>query len=121
MAGISIVLAEFLACILNQRLNFVKMSLVLMVLVLSVLSWLQSIVWRTNMTLWSHAVKVSPESSYALGFLGMTYLKQGDSMQALPLLERAAKNPFNSQAQLALKYAKVKVRSQLHKKTKETR
>jgi len=61
-----------------------------------ILTWQQERVWRTPETLWTQAVRVSPTSSHALGFLGAVKMDQGNYMEAFQLDTRAlAANPAN--------------------------
>jgi len=56
------------------------------------LTWTQNRVWASNITLWEHAVKVSPESTAALNNVGAAYMEKGDWDKALVYFGRAARN-----------------------------
>lgn len=69
------------------------------VLLLSVLTWQQNEVWRTEESLWENAVTVSPQSSFALNNLGNIYLLKNELLKAIPLYERACQvDPLNPTA-----------------------
>jgi tetratricopeptide (TPR) repeat protein len=62
----------------------------------AVLSWQQNRVWQSPRTLWAHALKVSPESSFALNNMGNLTLERGDAKGAKDYYQRAARvNPLN--------------------------
>lgn len=69
--------------------------LLVVVGVLSCLTWQQNGVWKNSETLWKNALKVSPESTFTLNNLGFMALMSGDYSSARSLLERAQRNRFN--------------------------
>jgi tetratricopeptide (TPR) repeat protein len=75
---------------------FLLLTLVAVSGALAVSSWKQCGVWRSSITLWSHAVESyleTPGSSinraYAFHYRGLAYLKEGESVRALSDLNRA--------------------------------
>ncbi len=54
------------------------------------LTWQQNGYWHSNMTLWSRAVEVNPESTTALNNLGAAYLVEGERREAIKYFKRAA-------------------------------
>lgn len=63
------------------------------------LTWRQNSVWRSPETLWSHAVEVSPDSSFALNNMGNIHLLRGETGAASAYYERAVEaNPINATA-----------------------
>ena len=68
-------------------------------LLLAGLTWQQNQVWFSPKTLWEHAVKVSPESSFALNNMGNLSLQAGDIAAAANYYQRSAEvNPLNPTA-----------------------
>lgn len=100
MAGMA-VLSCYLLDLVPRRLSALRWSaLAVCVLILALLTWRQDQTWRDELSLWSHAVKVSPDSVYALNNLGAEYGNMGQIAKALELVGRAAQNPFYKGAQL---------------------
>lgn len=76
-----------------------RMAAMLLVTVLAVLCWQQNRVWLSVESLWTQAVKVSPNSSFALNNLGNVYLLRGELLPAKELYERSATvDPVNPTA-----------------------
>ncbi len=67
---------------------------------LMTLTWQQNLVWQSQFSLYSQAVKVSPQSPYALNNLGVYLWKRGERQKALTVIEKAAQNPFYYEAQV---------------------
>ena len=63
---------------------------VAMVLILSVIAFIQAGLWRDSQALWRHALAANRSSGLAHGNLGATLLNDGKVAEALPLLTRAA-------------------------------
>lgn len=62
--------------------------------VFSVLTVQQGMVWKNNMTLWAHALKVNPNSARAVSNVGQLFHKD-DSERMLDFQKRAASiNPY---------------------------
>lgn len=96
-----------------SRVPLLKYITVFMIVILmSFLTVRQNQVWQNPITLWSNAVKVSPDSSYALSSLGSAYLEEGRAVEALPYLKRAIKNKYNSAAKSNLSEAYKILRQQ---------
>ncbi|MBE9535860.1 MAG: hypothetical protein IMF07_01665 [Proteobacteria bacterium] len=96
-----------------SRLALLKYVLVVMIFIpMSFLTVRQNQVWQNPITLWSNAVRVSPDSSYALSNLGSAYLEEGKAEEALPYLKRAIKNRYNSAAKSYLSEAYEMLRRQ---------
>jgi len=76
----------------------VKYTVVVFLLVgLSVLTWKQNSVWKSPLSLWTHAVKINPESSPALNNLGKVFYEQKKYSKAIPLFHTSAQiNPHNA-------------------------
>lgn len=110
LAGVFIVVGIVMGIFRERWSRPLTILLSAVVLVLAILTWQQNMVWRSPLSLWSQAVKVSPESSYALGFLGMVYIEQRQPRLALPLLRKAAQNRFNPEAKRALDYVERQLR-----------
>lgn len=69
------------------------------ILLLTVLTWRQNAVWRSPETLWSQAVTVSPDSSFALNNLGNVFLLKGQILEAKKLYEKSTEvDPLNPTA-----------------------
>jgi protein O-mannosyl-transferase len=73
-------------------------SAVVIVLILSVLTWRQSQVWRDSRTLWAHALAVSP-SSVAHAKLGVLLEEEGKTEEAIARFREALRlRPDNAYA-----------------------
>lgn len=71
--------------------------------VLSFLTWQQNQVWRTDETLYLHALKVSPQSAFLCNELGMYYDRQGDVRRAVEYFSRGERaNPRQASIQYNL-------------------
>lgn len=55
----------------------------------AIASYRQVPVWHSNLTLWEHAVRVYPQHPSALVILGSAYLKAGQFVPAIQVLEHA--------------------------------
>jgi len=67
-----------------------QIPLLLVIALLSIISFHQVGYWRDSESLWRHAIDINPRSGLAYGNLGVTLLDRGDAAGALPLLQRAA-------------------------------
>lgn len=77
----------------KERFRSVKISFLVLIFGAFVfLTWTQNKVWASRLTLWTQAVKVSPESTTALNNLGSVYMLTGELDKALVYYKRAAKN-----------------------------
>ena len=96
LAGFCLIVAVVLASLARRYGNAPAIALLAVTVVcLSLLTWQQNRVWATPFSLWSQAVRVSPEASYALNNLGYQYLERGEFAAAKELFERALRNPYN--------------------------
>jgi len=76
---------------------------VLIVLVLGILSWRQTMVWRDSETLWSHALAINDRSFFAHHFLGAALLAKGDAPAAIGYFQSSLKlNPRYASARIGL-------------------
>ena len=87
------------AFLLTRYLSRFRAVLVIAVLMLcltfSALTWRQNRVWYSNFTLYSNAVKVSPDSAFALSNVGWEYYVRKDVRQAIYFLKKSAEvNPY---------------------------
>ena len=65
--------------------------------VLSGLTWKQNAVWHSPFSLWTHTVKITPQSVHALNNFGTLYLRKWDYEQALAFFLQAKKaNPYHA-------------------------
>ena len=83
--------------------------ILLFVLTLSSLTWKQNEVWHSSISLWTHTVKISPQSIHVLNNLGTEHLQKGEYEQALALFSKAVKihpNHAISRYHLGLVYEK---------------
>ena len=87
----------------SQR-PFVATAVVVMAIVaLAILTWHQTQVWRTPITLWRHAVAVTPYSSIAHYNLGRALERENKSNQAMESYRRAVfANPRHAKAHFNL-------------------
>lgn len=94
--GFFILLGLLLDRLINHRV--VKIGLIMVLISsFSVLTWQQNALWRSAHTLWSHTVKISPQSSSALNNLGRAYAIDNQYERAIELFLRAAEaNPYNA-------------------------
>ncbi|UCD35331.1 MAG: hypothetical protein JSU90_00445 [Nitrospiraceae bacterium] len=70
-------------------------SFLLIIAILSVLTWKQNQIWQSTLTLYSNAVRVSPASAFALSNLGWEYYHRYDIKRSLSLLKKATEvNPY---------------------------
>jgi tetratricopeptide (TPR) repeat protein len=96
----------FLALLVGSALTRVhapgKWVFVPALLILSLfagLTWQQNQVWYSPKTLWTQAIKVSPESSFALNNMGNLSLLDGNLAEAAQYYQRSAEvNPLNPTA-----------------------
>ena len=80
-----------------RRLIIAPVSAVL--LLFAALTWQQNRVWHSPQTLWEHAIKVSPASSFALNNMGNLALQAGGVDQAGEYYRRSVQvNPLNPTA-----------------------
>jgi tetratricopeptide (TPR) repeat protein len=95
----------------NSQRHFVGAAFVVMVaFALAILTWNQTKIWRSPITLWQHGTAVEPLSSIAHYNLGRAYERENNPTQALESYRRAtsvnpgyAKAHFNMARLLALK------------------
>lgn len=93
LMGPALALASFLQRETRWKKEIASASLLALV-VLGVLTFKQTKVWRDDFSLFSHAVSVDPENLTALGNLGSYYRVQKDDEKALKYYEAAlAINP----------------------------
>lgn len=79
--------------------NLVLAAVTLVLLLFAGLTWQQNQVWQSPKTLWEQALRVNPESSFALNNMGNLALQAGDPGQALAYYQQAAQiNPLNPTA-----------------------
>lgn len=106
--GFFIISAMFFTWFIKQPKPRVIVVLCL-VLTLSILTWRQNTVWHLPLSLWTHAEKVSPDSTPALDTLGRLHLRNGEYDQAIDFFLRSIKaNPHfaNPYINLAIAYEK---------------
>jgi tetratricopeptide (TPR) repeat protein len=97
LAGLALALVAVLPARL-PRIPFLLMALILTGC-LAGLSWQQVKVWKNPEALWTQAVKVSPESAFALNNLGNVYYQKNEWNQAVTYYQRAIRvNPSNPMA-----------------------
>lgn len=97
-AGLFLALAALIGCGRPTRLPFLAAGGVIVV-VLGVLTWRQSAVWASEESLWTHAHRVSPRSSFALNNVGNIHLLKGDLQGARALYGKSVDvNPWNPTA-----------------------
>ncbi len=71
-------------------------ALGLLLILLSVLTWQQNLVWRSVETLWRQSWRVNPQSVYALNNMGNIAYEAGDRVKAFEFYEQAGRiNPLN--------------------------
>lgn len=100
MAGVAL-LAGFGVAAAARRWTKPVLSLTIILLgILSVLTWQQNRVWKDQFSLWQQAARVSPQSSVALNNFGVQLFKVGQPGKGLELIERAAQNPYYYEANL---------------------
>jgi tetratricopeptide (TPR) repeat protein len=77
----------------RKQINFQlrKATAVIILGVLSFLTWRQIGYWRSEYDLWSHDLEVAPDNPLAISNLGDALNKMGRAEEALPLLEKSAK------------------------------
>ena len=81
-----------------------------LILLLALLSFLQSGRWRDSIVLWNHALDANPRSGLAHGNLGAALLNDGDPRSALPHLLKAAEiDPGDGFAQMNLVRAELAI------------
>ncbi len=90
--GFFILVAMALERVLRDALPARTSILLGLLAMTSWLSWNQNRVWASEMTLYSHAVKISPQSTGALMGLGIANQKAGNLEKAAGLFHRAADN-----------------------------
>jgi len=108
----------FLALLVGYGLMYVPISKkVLLVpgavilIFFATLTWQQSQVWESPKTLWEQAIKVSPESSFALNNMGNLALQAADITGAREYYQRSAEvNPLNPTAHYNLGWLAEKSR-----------
>ena len=81
LAGLALALAAACEALAPGRLS--RLAMVVVLLALALLSIRQNTVWRSEHSLWRHAVQVNPRSSAVQGAAARSYLRQGDLAQAL--------------------------------------
>ncbi len=74
---------------LKDRRSMVVSVAIAWVCVLSALTWMQCSVWRDDNALWTHALKLYPQSSVAQYQMGRTLEKLGKYDASIPYYERA--------------------------------
>jgi hypothetical protein len=90
-----ILVALFMNRYLSHFRKAIVIILVMLVLIFSILTWRQNKVWHSTFTLYANAVRVSPNSAFALHNLGWAYYLRNDSRQAIYLLKKSASvNPY---------------------------
>lgn len=67
----------------TRAFNLVDTSGVLILVVLSILSWRQSQVWHDSERLWRHALAIDPKTSFAHNLLGLALAERGEIHQAV--------------------------------------
>jgi tetratricopeptide (TPR) repeat protein len=77
LAGLAIAVAGLLSAVQTKHWR-VMGAVGVLVAGLSILSIRQSTVWRSEHTLWRHAVTVNPRSSWVHGAAAKSYLRTGD-------------------------------------------
>jgi tetratricopeptide (TPR) repeat protein len=75
----------------NSRGAMLRFPGVLLVAVLSVLTWQQTLAYRDLPTLWQHTIAHNPDSWLALNNMGLFYMNAGDLDAALEQLDRAVR------------------------------
>jgi hypothetical protein len=94
-AGFFIIAAFLLTRYLSRFRSALVMAVLMLLLTFSVLTWRQNRVWYSNFTLYSNAVKVSPDSAFALNNVGWEYYMRKDVKQAIYFLKKSAEiNPY---------------------------
>lgn len=92
LVGLFIAIIWYLDDVFSKR-PFVRKMLVMTgvaaVFALSCLSWVQAGYWRNSVTLFEHALKVSPTNYIALNNLGSYYLSVGDYDKAIAMIRKA--------------------------------
>jgi hypothetical protein len=66
-------------------------TVVIILGVLSFLTWRQVRYWRSEYDLWSHDLELAPDNPLAISNVGDALNKTGRSLEALPFLEKSAK------------------------------
>jgi tetratricopeptide (TPR) repeat protein len=96
LVGFSVLVALLINKIFKH--TALKYAIVLIFLVgLSILTWKQNYVWKSPMSLWSHAVKINPKSSPALNNLGKVYYERKQYTKAIYYFRASARmNPHNA-------------------------
>jgi len=97
MVGFCLVLPVTMFGLLKNRK---KVGIVFLVIisVLSILTYRRNLVWKSPLSLWSDAVKKSPQKSRPHDNLASIYLDQGDYQRSLKYLRKARElDPNNSE------------------------
>src|SRR5262245_6577991 len=82
-----------------DRSIIVAAPLSLVLVILAMMSWRQSEIWRDTKSLWNHVIAVAPESSYAHYNLGRLLEDDGQFVEALERYRRAlVSNPLIADA-----------------------
>lgn len=91
---------------LARRFRFGPVALALLALPLAPLTWRQQQVWRDELSLWQHTIRINPGSIHGYNNLGCALVNAGRLDEALRVFERSleiseGKNP-DTWAQIAL-------------------
>ncbi len=103
-AAMSMIIAWLLCRYLPRPVVSASLTCALAILLVS-FTWQQNRVWASPETLWMHALKVNPQSSFVLNNVGNLHLVRNDVAGALPYYQKAIKaNPVNPTAWYNLGY-----------------
>ncbi len=100
MVGFAMVCSIVLAWVASRQKIIAGFLVILVVGSLIYLSVQQNRVWRSNYHLFAQAFRVNPSSPTALNDYGVQLIKRGKLKEGLPLIEKAAANPFNFEANM---------------------
>jgi tetratricopeptide (TPR) repeat protein len=93
--GFFILVALFMNRYLSHFSKLLIITVFMLVLIFSILTWRQNKVWHSTFTLYSNALRVSPHSAFALNNLGWEYYLRNDLRQAIYVLKKSANvNPY---------------------------
>jgi hypothetical protein len=99
LVGMIILCSTLAGRLFKDRIYFGATAALCILLPLTVLTWRQNAVWRSAETLWSQAVSVSPDASFALNNLGNVYFLKGQILEAKKLYEKTTRiDPSNATA-----------------------
>jgi hypothetical protein len=94
--GFFILVALFMNRYLSHFRKAIVIIVFMLVFIFSILTWRQNKIWHSTFTLYSNAVRVSPNSAFALHNLGWVYYLRNDLRQAIYLLKKSASvNPYS--------------------------